>query len=127
MQTRFRRDTPNAILVTVALLALYGAYGFWELIVYRSAMSAVIGTLALVACVATAKLLAWSRYLVYLLTAVFIGTWLHSIYAAAAVGYFRPYSAAQITAQLAPGVLLAGLSSFCAYAVFRQFRAPRRV
>ena len=115
--------TPRGILVTVALLAIYGAYGFWDAIVYRSFTSAVLGVLATVACVGTTRLLAWSRYLVYLLTAAFIAIWAQSLYAAAVAGYFSLFSPSQIALQLAPGIALVALSCSCAYVVFRHFRA----
>lgn len=119
--------TPVGILITVALLALYGVYAIWSAFSERSLLFALAAAVAVVACVATAKLLAWSRYLVYLLTAAFIGAWAYSLYAAARVGYFSLFSASRIASALAPAALLALLSCFCSYAVFRQFRAaPKR-
>jgi hypothetical protein len=116
---------PPGMLVTVALLALYGAYDAWVAIQERAWLPGVVAVLAIVACVGTAMLRAWSRYLVYLLTAVFVGTWIQSLYEAAAAGYFSLLSARQIATSLAPGAFLALLSCACAWLVSRQFRARR--
>jgi len=114
--------TPIGMLITVALLALFGVYGAWTAIAENSWIHALGGVVAFAACVGTAMLKAWSRYLVYLLTATLIGMWAYSVYAAVKVGYFSLYSARQITLQLAPGILLILLSCCCAYLVFRHFR-----
>ena len=119
--------TPVGILITVALLGLCSGYALWLAVTGRSLLFASAAAVAAVACVAAARLLAWSRYLVYLLTAVFIGLWAYSVYDAAQVGYFSLYSPRQIAMQLAPGGLLIVLSCFCSYAVFRHFRlSPKR-
>jgi hypothetical protein len=121
-----RLVTPVGILITVALLALYGVYAAWIGVSQHSLTSALSGVLAFIACVGAALLKPWSRYLVYLLSAVLIGTWCYSLYTAASAGYFSLYTASQIFRQLAPGIFLAVLASFCAYAVFRQFRTQVR-
>lgn len=109
--------------MTVALLASYGAYAVWQAIANRSFVFALVGVVAIVACVAAARLLAWSRFLVWLLAAAFIGGWAYSVYAAAAAGYYRTISGPQIALSLLPGIFLIALSCFCAFAVFKQFRA----
>ena len=114
--------TPIGILITVALLALYGAYGIWTAIVEVSWMPACAAAVAVVACVGIATLRPWSRFLVYVLTLAFVGMWAHSIYSAAAVGIFSRYSAWEIGLLLAPELLLILVSCFCAYVVFKHFR-----
>jgi len=114
--------TPVGILITVALLAMYAAYSLWMAVVWHSPLSGVAGVLAIVACVGAAMLKPWSRYIVYLLTASAVATWVWSLYDAARAGYFGYFSARQIARSLAPGAFLILLSCFCAYAVFRQFR-----
>jgi hypothetical protein len=121
-----RLVTPVGILITVALLALYGVYAAWIGVSQHSLTSGLSGAVAFVACVGAALLKPWSRYLVYLLSAVLIGTWCYSLCAAASAGYFSLYSASQIARQLAPGIFLAMLACFCTYAVFRQFRTEVR-
>lgn len=111
------------MLITVALLALYGAYAGWQAISDHSLMFALVALVSVVACVAAARLLAWSRFLVWLLAAAFIGAWAYSVYAGVVAGYYGAYSGSQIAISLAPGVFLVALSVFCAYAVFKQFRA----
>jgi hypothetical protein len=115
------------MLVTIALLALYAAYDAWVAVQERAWIPAVVAALAAVACVGAAMLRAWSKYLVYVLTAVFVGTWMQSLYQAAAAGYFRLLPARQIAISLAPGAFLALLSCACAWMVSRQFRtgSPR--
>jgi len=114
--------TPVGMLITVALLALYGAYGLWTAITERSWIAALTAAVAIVACVGAALVKAWSRFPVYVLTAVFIGTWAYSVYDAAAAGYFSLFSVREILLALAPGFLLVVLSSICAFIVYRQFR-----
>ena len=121
-----RLETPVGILITVALLALCGACGAWIGVTEHSVPFALLGAVALVAAVGAAMLKAWSRYLVYLLTAALIGTWSYSLYASATSGYFRVYPTSQIAQQLAPGIFMIILSCFCTYAVFKQFRAAPR-
>jgi peptidoglycan/LPS O-acetylase OafA/YrhL len=120
------KPTPAGILITVALLALYGAYAIWQAISNHSLLFALAGVVSIVACVAAARLLAWSRFLVWLLAAAFIGAWAYSVYAGVVAGYYSTSSGRQIAIALAPGILLVALSCFCAYAVFKQFRAPAR-
>jgi nicotinamide riboside transporter PnuC len=117
-----RLVTPVGMLVTVALLALYGAFGIWTAISEHSWLSGLAGAIAIIACIGAARLLAWSRFLVYLLAVIFIGTWALSLYSAAQVGYFTLFSPLEIALALAPGGLLVALSCFSAYIVFRQFR-----
>ncbi len=116
--------TPIGILITVALSALYGAYSLWTAIAAGSWVYALLGAVAVVACVGIAKLRAWSRFLIYCLTVVFLGTWAYSVYSAAAVGYFSLYSASQIALSLAPEILLLLVSCYCTYVVFKHFRTP---
>ena len=118
--------TPVGILITVALLALYGVHAAWIGVSQHSFTSALSGVVAFVACVGAALLKPWSRYLVYLLSAILIGTWCYSLYAAASAGYFSLYTTWQIARQLAPGIFLALLAAFCTYSVFRQFRTEVR-
>lgn len=123
--TTATKPVPIGMLITVALLALFGAYGAWAAVAEDSWIHALGGVVAIAACVGTAMLKAWSRYLVYLLTATLIGMWAYSVYTAVNVGYFSLYSARQITLQLTPGILLILLSCCCTYLVFRHFRAAK--
>jgi hypothetical protein len=117
--------TPVRILITVALLAVYGGYTLWMAASQRSWWFGGIAAVAIVACVGTVMLRSWSQFLVYILAAAFISAWGHSIYAAAAAGYFKGFSSWEITRNLTPGALLVLLSGFCSYAVWKQFRRAR--
>jgi hypothetical protein len=114
--------TPVGILITMALLALYGAYALWMAISQQSWFAGVTAVLAIVACVGAALLKPWSRYIVYVLAAAAIATWTYHLYAASAAGYFGYFTSAQIARSLAPGGFLVLLSCYCTYAVWRQFR-----
>lgn len=116
------------MLVTVALLAVYGAYAAWTAYVDRSWLHALVTLVALVACVGTALLQPWSRYLVYLLTTGFLAAWSHSVYEGYVAGYFRVFfvSPLDILRSLAPGLALVVLSAACSYAVFRHYRRAAR-
>ena len=112
------------MLVTVALLAVYGAYMSWAAYVGSSWLHALIALVALIACVGTAVLQPWSRYLVYLLSAGFIVSWSYSVYAGYAAGFFDFFFASplDVLRSLAPGLALVALSAACSYAVFRHYR-----
>jgi hypothetical protein len=118
--------TPIGMLIATALLGLYGAYAAWMAITHHSVLHGIAGVVAFVACVGTAMLWPWSRYLVYALTAGFVGPWAYTLYVADKAGYWRLYSASQIALQLAPAAFLAALSCACAYMVFRHFRGRSR-
>lgn len=121
--------TPIGMLITVALLAVYGAYAFWTAYLDRSWIYGLLGALSIVACVGTAMLRSWSQYLVYLLTTLFIVAWLHSVYAGAAVGYYSFFFSSHWLAakSLAPGLALVLLSCLASWNAFRHFHLARRI
>ena len=121
--------TPIGMLITVALLVLYASYAFWTAYVDRSWLSALLGVLPLVACFGTAMLHAWSQYLVYLLTALFIAAWCYSVYAGATVGFFSFFYSSHLLAAkaLAPGAALVLLSCVASWNAFSHFRRVRRL
>jgi hypothetical protein len=121
--------TPVGMLVTVALLAVYAIYSFWTAYTDQSWPHALLGLLTLVACVGTALLRAWSQYLVYALTAFFVGGWLYSVYVGAAVGFFSMFigSPAAIAKSLAPGIALVILSCAASWISHNHFRASSNV
>lgn len=116
--------TPPGILMTVAMLGLYGLYAAAMAFIEFSVMYAIVSVLAITACLGTAVLRPWSRFLVYTLTAGFTTVWVHSVYRGLTVGYFQLQFASpiQATKSLAPGLLLVVLSCACSWIVFRHFR-----
>ena len=116
--------TPIGMLITVALLAIYAAYAFWTVYVDQSWIYGLLGGLALVACYGTAMLRPWSRYLVYVLTALFIAAWFYSVYSGASVGYFDFFFSSRLLAAkaLAPGFALVLLSCAASWIAFSHFR-----
>jgi hypothetical protein len=117
--------TPIGMLVTVALLSVYAAYSFWTAYTDQSWLHALLGLLTVVTCIGTALLRAWSQYLVYALTAFFIGGWLYSVYAGAAVGFFSIFfeSPGAVAKSLAPGIALVILSCVASWISYNHFRA----
>jgi hypothetical protein len=121
--------TPPGLLVTTALLAVYGAYAAWAAFVERSWLYAGLAAMAIAGCIGAALMKPWSRYPVYVLTAAFSAAWVLSIYGGMRAGYFEfAYTSnLAIARALAPGLLLVILAASCSYLVFRQFRgAPSR-
>ncbi len=119
------RPVPVGILITVAFLALYGAFSFWLAWQQRSWSMAALGVAAALACVQAARLRRWSRFLIYALAAGFSSVWLYSVYAAARAGYFAPLTRTAMIRSLAHGVALLAVAGFCSYMVHRHFGAPR--
>jgi hypothetical protein len=119
--------TPIGMLITVALLAVYAVYAFWTAYADNSWIYGTLGVLALGACYGTAMLRAWSQYLVYVLTVLFVAAWCYSVYAGAAVGFFGIFfsSHALVIKALAPGLALVLLSFVASWNVFRHFAALR--
>ena len=112
---------PLRMLITVALLAVYCALACWIAISRHSWLFAIITAAAAAACIGTALLESWSQFLVYLLTAALVVTWLHSVYTAYDAGVFKMLGMAQSVRLLAPDGVLMLLSCYCSYAVFRQY------
>ena len=120
--------TPIGMLITVALLALYAAYACWTAYVDHSWTYGLLGVLSLVACYGTAMLRAWSQYLVYLLTTLFVAAWCYSVYSGAAVGFFNVFFSSHVLVikALAPGLALVVLSGVANWNVFSHFRRVPR-
>ena len=113
-------------LIAVVFLALSSGYTFWVAYTQRDWQYAVAGVLSAVACIGTARSARWSRYLVYLLTAAFLGTWSYSIYDAVRAGFYGNSSAGEIAWSLLPESLLLGILCLCSYVVFAHARAAPR-
>ena len=121
--------TPVGMLITVAVLAVYAAYAFWTAYIDKSWIYGFLGAVSLVSCYGTAMLRAWSQYLVYALTVLFIAGWCYSVYAGAEVGFFSFFYASHLLAvkALAPGFALVVLSCVAGRNVFSHFRRARRL
>ncbi len=116
--------TPPGMLLTVALLVIYSAYAFLIGSIEDSWPLLTGGIVAIVASYGTAMLRPWSRYLVYALTAGFLGKLGLSIIAAIRAGYFdfQFGSTREILWSLTPSLLMTLLSCLCCALVFRQYR-----
>lgn len=114
--------TPLRMLFAVALLALYTCFCGWIALTEHNWILVPVTLLAGTACVAAARLRPWSQWLVYLLTAAFVGVWARSLYESYRVGFFHFVHGTQIVRFLAPDIVMVLLALFCSYAVFTNFR-----
>jgi hypothetical protein len=112
-------------LVTVVFLGLWSAYSFWIAYTRRDWHAAVAAGVAAVACLGTARSMRGSRFLVYLLTLAFLGSWSYSVYDAVHAGYFQGFSNGEIAWSLLPESLLVVIACACSYAAFVNSRPSR--
>jgi hypothetical protein len=112
-------------LVTVVFLGLWSGYSFWIAYALRDWQFAVAGVVSALACLGTARSIRGSRFLVYLLTTAFLGSWSYSIYDAVHAGYFHFFPARQIAWSLLPESLLVVIACLCSYVVFVHSRPSR--
>ena len=115
--------TPPGILVTVALLVIYSVYAFSIGAIEGSFVLAAGGVMSLIASIGAALLMPWSRHLVYLLAAGFIGKLTLSIIDATRVGFFdfQFDSGMAAVCSLGPSLAMVLLSCLCCLIVHRQF------
>ena len=116
--------TPPGMLLTTAMLAIYAAYAFLIGRIEKSGWLLAAGFVAVVATYGVAMLRAWSRYLVYLLTAGFLLKLGLSIRDGITSGFFGFFfdAPAAVLKSLAPSLVMALLSGICCYLVYRHFR-----
>jgi len=119
--------TPPGMLLTVALLVIYGVYAFLIGSIEKSWVLWAGSGIAAVASYGTAMLRPWSQYLVYLLAAGFIAKLCFSIYAGVVSGYFgfQFGSVSESLKAILPSAMMALLSCVCCLLVFRHFRGER--
>ena len=119
--------TPPGMLLTVALLVIYGVYAFLIGSIEKSWVLWAGSGIAAVASYGTAMLRPWSQYLVYLLATGFIAKLGHSIYAGVVSGYFdfQFGSVSESLKAVLPEAMMALLSCVCCLLVFRHFRGER--
>jgi len=112
------------MLLTVALLVIYSVYALRFGLLEDSWILTTASGLSIAAAYGTAMLRTWSQYLVYLLTAGFIGKLAYSIFVAVRVDFFDFYFATtrEVIWSLTPSAVMAALSCGCAFIVFRYFR-----
>ena len=119
--------TPPGMLLTVALLVIYGVYAFLIGSIEKSWALWAGSGIAAVASYGTAMLRPWSQYLVYLLAAGFFAKLGFSIYAGVVSGYFdfQFGSVSESLKAILPSAMMALLSCVCCLLVFRHFRGKR--
>jgi hypothetical protein len=123
----FQLVTPPGMLFTTALLTIYGTYAFLIGTIERSLPLQLGGVVSVVAIYGTAMVLAWSAYLVYLLTAGFILKLGSSIHEAHRAGFFELQfgTTGDIAWSLVPSLLMAMLGIVCCVIVRKQFGPVR--
>jgi hypothetical protein len=116
--------TPPILLVTTALLAIYAVAATKVALIERSWLLAAAAAVSAVACVGTAFMKRWSRYLVHLMTAGFIAKWCWSVYDGYRAGYFafQLGSTSASLRSLLPGFTMVVLSVACSWMVHAHFR-----
>jgi hypothetical protein len=116
--------TPPGMLVTVALLVIYSAYAFLIGSIENSYPLLIGGVASLAASYGVAMLRPWSRNLVYLLAAGFVGKLGLSILEGIRSGYFdfQFGSQAEALQSMVPAMLMVLLSVACCVLVARHFR-----
>ena len=119
--------TPPGMLLTVALLVIYGVYAFLIGSIEKSWFLLAGCATSAVASYGTAMLRPWSQYLVYLLAMGFTAKLGQSIYAGVVSGYYdlRFGSVIGSLKSLMPSTIMALLSFVCCLLVFRHFRGAR--
>lgn len=119
-----RLITPPGMLLTVAFLAIYSICAFLIGRIEDSWPLQVASLVAIVASYGTARLMPWSRYLVYLLASGFVIKMALSIVQAVSAGFFdfQFRTTTEILQSLIPSLILVLLSGVCCLVVFRYFR-----
>ncbi len=112
------------IWLTVLIL---GAYGFWGLLnvwYVHAMLPAIVPAASVAAAIGVALHKTWSRILVLILAALFVGTWIFSLWLATEARAFRGWSAQNIVLSVLPGAFFASLAAFCCFVVVARWRAP---
>jgi hypothetical protein len=116
--------TPPGMLLTVAMLVIYSVYAFLIGSIEDSWPLQVGGIVSIIASYGVAMLRPWSRYLVYGLTAGFIGKLGWSVVDAVRSGFFgfQFGSTGELVRSLLPSLLMTLLSILCCVLVYRNSR-----
>jgi len=107
-----------------ALLGVYGVYSLKDPAWWHSGW--VVPSVALlIAALGVALRFRWSRYLVWMLAAMFVVLWMYAIWAAEQAGYFIDSSPGVAILSLVPGCVFLLAAIFCCYVV--ETEPPRAV
>jgi hypothetical protein len=118
--------TPLPVLITVALLAVLGAYAAMIAFNEHSWPLRVAALVACVGCVGAALMRRWSQWVVYALSLGYLLHWSNSVYAAVQAGYFGHELNRAVVRSLIPEGVLVLLCGYCCFAVCRQFARRAR-
>jgi len=109
---------------TVIILGAYGAWGLLSFWYAHALIPAIIPAVSVAAAVGVALQKAWSRILVLLLAALFVGTWIFSLWLASTAGAFRGWSPHKVVISVLPGAFYSSLALFCCFVVVARWREP---
>lgn len=118
--------TPLPVLITVALLAVLGAYAAMIAFNEQSWPLRVAALVAWVGCIGAALMRRWSQWIVYALSVAYLLHWSGSVYAALEAGYFGHELNRRVVRSLVPEGVLVLLCGYCCFAVFHQFARRAR-
>jgi hypothetical protein len=124
---RLKLITPPGLLFTIAVSTIVATYAFLIGITERSMPLLIGGVVAVAACIGTALLKPWSRFLVYLLTGGFLAKLTSSIHDGLSSGFFdfQFDSAKEALRSLGPTSVMALLSVSCCFLMQQHFRIPK--
>jgi hypothetical protein len=115
--------TPRIVLAA-SWIAFCGCYSVWAGIEQRNWFWGASGLLAIIGAVGALVRWVWSQWLVYIVAAAIVGTWLYGLALSLRAGTF-PYATLQLTVLgLVPGFALLAATVWSADIVRRRFRGP---
>jgi hypothetical protein len=115
--------TPRIVLAA-SWIAFCGCYSVWAGIEQRNGFWSAFGILAIIGAVGALVRWAWSQWLVYVVAAAIVGTWLYGLTLSLRAGTF-PYATLKLTILgLVPGIALLAATIWSADIVRRRFREP---
>ena len=112
-------------LIAIAWLFFCGAYGVWGFFQQHQWIVGLLGCAFLLAGLGVLLRWNWSQWLVYCLSALWIGSWLYTIYELVRAGTF-PTEGLEITMlQLVPGLAIVAAMVWSTDTVRRRFARQR--
>jgi hypothetical protein len=112
------------IWITVVVLGAYGGWGLVDCWYGHAWVPAIPPAASVVAAAGVALRKGWSKLLVSVLTALFVGSWLLSVSLAISAGAFGGWSLSKVVISLLPGAFFSSLAVFCCAVVLVRFQAP---
>jgi len=110
------------IVLAAAWFAFCGFYSEWVAFEYHNWFAGIVGVLELVGAAGIVARWRWSKWLVYGVAVVIVGSWLYGLALSIKLGAF-PYKTLQLTVLgLVPGFIIVAATTWSADTVRRCFR-----